>query len=441
MGYPDLATEPGPYQMETRWGVFKPTMDPTKESTYTFLDVFFKEMTGLFPDPYFHIGGDEVEGSQWAQSLSVQNFINKHQLGNKGGLQAYFNRRIQTMLKKYDKIMVGWEEILDEVTEKLAVDKDAVIQSWKTRESLIQAVSKGYSGILSNGYYLDHLEKSLKHYKIDPSLDNDQQSLSEKQKNRVLGGEVCMWAEYVSEHTVDSRLWPRTLAVAERFWSPPSSKNEDSLYERLFRVNHLLSKIPIGLTHLSSYKLRLQNLILDPDQKTSLLHPFTILANVCEPSSITQRTDTNRYTSTVPLTTFVDALQSESELVWKLGNLPIDSKKLRDIFQTWSLSHLHLQHLFTAADRNNNRKLWGQDLEQLSKNLAETGRIGLRVLDYHTKKVFHHNRNHTMNSWTLSHWISHHQRVLDRLESQVQEVRLAAVTPVRRLFKSIQSTV
>src|SRR5271167_4046471 len=102
----------------------KPTIDPTKESTYIFLDKFFKEMTELFPDPYFHIGGDEVEGSQWADSPSIQTFINERQLINKNGLQAYFNKRIQKLLKKYGKIMVGWEEILDEISEDLAVDKD-----------------------------------------------------------------------------------------------------------------------------------------------------------------------------------------------------------------------------------------------------------------------------------------------------------------------------
>ena len=124
VGYPDLATVNMTYEVGIQWGVMKATMDPTKESTYTFLDGFFKEMTDIFPDPYFHIGGDEVEGSQWMQSPTIQKFINEHNLMNKNGLQAFFNRRIQTMLKKYNRIMVGWEEILDEISDNLAVDKD-----------------------------------------------------------------------------------------------------------------------------------------------------------------------------------------------------------------------------------------------------------------------------------------------------------------------------
>jgi hexosaminidase len=414
-------------------------MDPTKESTYIFLDGFFREMSELFPDPYFHIGGDEVEGSQWRESASIQKFILAHQINDNNGLQAYFNKRIQKMLKKYNKIMVGWEEILDEINDDLAVDKNAVIQSWKSRKSLTDTVNKGYRGLLSNGYYLDGLDSSMKHYKVDPILDHELRSLDEQQKARILGGEACMWSEYVSENNVDSRIWPRTLAIAERFWSPSSIKNQESLYERLFRMNHLLNKMQIGLTHISLYKLRLQNLIADPDKKTNLLHPFVILADVCEPLGLNGRSSTNKYTSSVPLTTFTDALQSESELIWKLENLKINDKEFRNIFHTWSVNHIRLQRLFDELEKNKNRQLWGQDIEQLSKNLVSTGQIGLRILDYNSKKVLHNDKTNFMNSWTLSHWISHHNIELDQLEIQVQEIRLAAVRPVRRLLKSIKS--
>jgi hexosaminidase len=441
VGYPELATEPGPYVVETRWGVMQPTMDPTKESTYTFLDRFFQEMTSLFPDPYFHIGGDEVEGSKWAMSSSIQKFIIDYKLENKNGLQAYFNRRIQTMLKKYDKIMIGWEEILDEINEKLAVDKDAIIQSWKSRKSLMHAIDKGYRGILSHGYYLDHLVSSATHYKVDPILNDELWLFNEQKLSRVLGGEACMWTEYVSEKSVDSRIWPRVLAIAERFWSPSSVNNQNLLYERLFRMNHLLDKIQTGVTHLSSYKLRLQDLILDPKLKMSLLHPLTILADVCEPYGFEQRAQTARYLSTVPLTTFTDTLQAESELLWKLQNLPFDDKKLREIFQIWSINHLRLRQLFDDIQISSNRQLWGQDIEQLSKNLAQIGQIGLRILDYGAKRILHHDKNNTMNSWPLINWIAHHNQLLSQLENQVIEVRLAAVRPIQHLFKSLETTI
>ena len=434
-----MATQPGPYKVETRWGVMKATMDPTKESTYTFLDKFFKEMTTLFPDPYFHIGGDEVEGSQWTKSLSIQQFITEHKLGNKNGLHAFFNKRIQTMLKKYGKTMVGWEEILDEIHEDLEIGKDAVIQSWKSRKALGNAINKGYRGLLSNGYYLDHLRSAAFHYKVDPILNDEAWLFSRDQLSHILGGEACMWSEFVSQYTVDSRLWPRTLAVAERLWSSNLINNQNFLYERLFRMSHLLDEMQTGVTHLSSYRIQLQNLIADPNNRQDLLHPFIILANACE-SYGSERSQTGIYSSNVPLTTFTDALQPESELVWKLENVPIEDKIFRDIFHTWSINHLRLGQLFNDIDKSRNKQLWGQDIEQLSKNLAHTGRIGLRILDYGTKRILHHDKNNTMNSWPLSHWIAHHNYSLAQLENQVYEVRLAAVRPVRRLLTSIQNS-
>jgi hexosaminidase len=440
VGYPELATGPGPYKVETQWGVMKPTMDPTKETTYLFLDDFFKEMTELFPDPYFHIGGDEVEGSQWAQSPVIQAFIQKLQLENKNGLQAYFNKRIQKMLKKYHKIMVGWEEILDEIHDKVAVSKSAVIQAWKSRKALVNAINKGYRGLLSNGYYLDHLVTSATYYKVDPILDDELWLFNETQLSHILGGEACMWSEYVSENTVDSRIWPRTLAIAERFWSPSSINDPNFLYKRLFRMNHLLDKMQIGLTHLSLYKLRLKNLINKPDNKATLLHPFVILADACEPYGFEQRAQTGRYSANVSLTTFTDALQSESEMIWKLENVPIDYKKFREIFHKWSINHVRLRQLFDENELSPNKQLWGQDIKQLSKNLAETGHIGLKILDYATQKILHYDKNNSMNSWPLVYWISHHSQLLFQLENQVNEVRLAAIRPVRRLLNTLEAT-
>ena len=65
VGYPELASGPGPFQIERKWGIFDPTLDPTREETYTFLDGLIGEIAALFPDEYFHVGGDEVNGKQW----------------------------------------------------------------------------------------------------------------------------------------------------------------------------------------------------------------------------------------------------------------------------------------------------------------------------------------------------------------------------------------
>ena len=93
---------------------FDPTFDPTKEETYEFLDKFFGEMCDLFPDEYFHIGGDENNGKQWNANRAIQKFMLKNNIKDNHELQAYFNNRILKILTKHGKKMIGWDEILHE---------------------------------------------------------------------------------------------------------------------------------------------------------------------------------------------------------------------------------------------------------------------------------------------------------------------------------------
>ena len=112
VGYPELASGPGPYQIERQWGVFDPAMDPTREETYKFLDTFIGEMAGIFPDQFFHIGGDEVNGKEWDANPKIQAFMRAHGMKNNDDLQAYFNQRVQKIVAKHGKTMLGWDEIL-----------------------------------------------------------------------------------------------------------------------------------------------------------------------------------------------------------------------------------------------------------------------------------------------------------------------------------------
>src|SRR6266576_4279717 len=147
-GYPELASGPGPYTIEP--GGADAVMDPTREETYKFIDKFIDEMAKLFPDDYFHIGGDEVNGHQWDANPKIQAFIHSHGMKNNQDLQAYFNQRLQKILSKHHKIMMGWDEVLHP-----DLPKTVVVQSWRGQQSLATAAQQGYSGLLSFGYYLD----------------------------------------------------------------------------------------------------------------------------------------------------------------------------------------------------------------------------------------------------------------------------------------------
>ncbi|HUJ43589.1 MAG TPA: family 20 glycosylhydrolase [Opitutaceae bacterium] len=240
VGHPEFAAGPAPAAIERRWGIFDPVMDPTNEALYSFLDGFLGEMAGLFPDSYLHIGGDEVNGVQWNASPRIQQFIRDHGLKDNEGLQAYFNSRLREILARHGKKMVGWDEILNP-----ALPAGAVIESWRGADSLAAAARRGNPGILANGYYLDHMQSAAAHYRIDPLPEDT--ILTAAEQARVLGGEGAMWAEWVTPETIDSRIWPRMAAIAERFWSPRTVAAEDDLYRRLALVRRRLSEI--GLQH------------------------------------------------------------------------------------------------------------------------------------------------------------------------------------------------
>src|ERR1700751_2416455 len=112
VGYPKLASGPGPFEIDRKWGVLDPAMDPTQEYTYKFLNEFIGEMAKLFPDKFFHIGGDEVNGKAWDASPKIQEFKRAHDLNTNEDLQAYFNKHLQEILGKHGKTMLGWDEIL-----------------------------------------------------------------------------------------------------------------------------------------------------------------------------------------------------------------------------------------------------------------------------------------------------------------------------------------
>ena len=185
VGYPELSADKEKnYEVETCYGVLNPVMN-LEEETFTFLDNFFAEMCQLFPDEYFHIGGDENNGRDWRNSRSIQQFMSKHSFSKTAQVQAYFTTRVAKCLaEKHKKIPVGW----DEVFEGEGIPKQVVIQSWRGKDSMRSATGKGFKTILSNGYYLDLCQEASLHYLNDPLED-----IESKKSSLVLGGECCMW--------------------------------------------------------------------------------------------------------------------------------------------------------------------------------------------------------------------------------------------------------
>lgn len=160
VAYPELLSAPGPYAMERHWGVLKPVLDPTNEATYAFAEAMVSELAAIFPDAYLHIGGDEVDDTQWKSNPQIQQFMRDHQLKDSHALQAYFNRKLETILEKHHRQMVGWDEIFHP-----DLPKSILIQSWQGQDALGEVAKQGYKGILSTGFYLDQPQYTAYHYR------------------------------------------------------------------------------------------------------------------------------------------------------------------------------------------------------------------------------------------------------------------------------------
>lgn len=294
VGYPQYASGKGPYAVQRTWGVFDPAFDPTRESVYRFLDGFIGEMSGLFPDAFWHIGGDEVPGTEWRKNPRIQGWMRAHRIKDGSALQAYFNRRLIAILGRHHKQVVGWDEILNP-----ALPKSAVIQSWRGTSYLGDAAKQGYRGILSAPYYLDHIDQAGQHYQADPLPATA--ALSDAEAARVLGGEACMWGEYVGPETVESRIWPRMLAVAERFWSPASVNDVADMYRRLDAAAIQLSDL--GIPFADHSRDFVQRMTGGGPGARALMQ----LLAVTEPGNFGQRADAMAWTQQTPLVRLVDA--------------------------------------------------------------------------------------------------------------------------------------
>lgn len=301
VGYPQYAAAPSPYAIVREFGVFDPVFDPTREEVYRFIDGFVGEMAALFPDAYWHVGGDEVNGRQWAANPAIQAFMRRRGIASAEALQTYFNQRLLGILQRHGKRMVGWDEILGP-----DLPTSAVIQSWRGTAYLNRAAQQGYSGVLSAPFYLDHQSSAQEHYLADPlpaitDLTADQQA-------RVLGGEACMWAEHVGPETVDSRIWPRLAAVAERLWSGREVVEVDDMYRRLWVTSVRLEEL--GLTH-ELHTDRMLRRIADDDADV-----LSTLLEFLQPVTFDQRSAIQRTTQLTPLDMVVDAARPDPPARW-----------------------------------------------------------------------------------------------------------------------------
>jgi hexosaminidase len=429
VGYPDLASATGPFHIERKFGVFDPVMDPTRESTYKFLDTFIGEMAAIFPDHFMHIGGDENNGAEWKANPRIQDFMREHNLKDTAALQNHFNQRLLKLLEKHGKHMIGWDEIL---TPDLP--KDIMVQSWRGFDSLATGAKNGYRGILSAGYYLNLMSTAAAHYAVDPlPQDSD---LSPEEQARILGGEACMWEEQTSTQSIDSRIWPRTAAIAERLWSPRNVNDVDDMYRRL-TVESLRLEV-FGLTHISHEEVSLRQLRgtrqsdplqIDPTQ----IDPLQIFSSVLEPVTFDQRAHMQHANQLTPLNQFVDAISPDPpsrhnfELLARTylqGPAARGEEEIRLVatFKTWIAAEPGVLRVMASSPRL-------AQAQPRAQQLAELGALGLEAILYLSS-----------GSSARAGWKAEKLALLDDAEKPLALVRFTVIKPLRDLVNAVPDT-
>ncbi|WP_446745678.1 beta-N-acetylhexosaminidase [Silvibacterium acidisoli] len=369
VAYPELASAPGVTKIvRSQYDELRPPFDPTNDGTYKLLDDVFGEMAKLFPDEYFHIGGDEVDGKYWDHNEKIQAWMKEHNIKDNHALQAYFNQKIQKIVNKHGKHMEGWDEIVAS-----DLPKDILVQSWRGPKSIAQTAQMGFKTLLSAGYYLDLQYSAATHYAVDP-LEGEAAALTPEQKKLIIGGEAAQWTEYVTSEILDNRIWPRAGAVAERLWSPESVTDVNSMYRRLAVLSDELQWV--GLEHTTSSQRMLDRIAAGMPYEL-----FNTLAVTVEPVKEYERETTQKYDTNMPLNHLVDADPPESNEARRINALATQAAsnaearaELRKWLVRWRDNDAKIEPYLATSELRTN-------LVPLSQQLAVLGTVGLQALD------------------------------------------------------------
>ena len=268
--YPELACQPGPYEVWTKWGVTEEIVCPT-EPTIKFFENVLTEVVALFPGQYVHIGGDEAPKTRWKTSAAVQEIMQREKFTDVEQVQGWFNRRIEAFLTSKGKKLIGWDEILEG-----GIAPGATVMSWRGEKGGIEAAQQGHDVVMSPGgwLYLDAGQNPRPHSPNEPLMIGGYlplekvygynplpAALTPAQQAHVLGPQANLWTEYIATpNKAEYMLFPRLLAVSEVAWTPNAQKSYANFVPRLGaqfarldakRINYRVPE-PLGLDSASA---------------------------------------------------------------------------------------------------------------------------------------------------------------------------------------------
>jgi hexosaminidase len=238
--YPELGTGDTP-PVSVDWGVHTYLLN-VEDKTFEFLEDVLDEVVPLFPGRYVHVGGDEAVKDRWQASPAVQARMKALGVKDETALQGWFLERVEKMLEKHDRKLIGWDEILES-----ALPAEATVMSWRGTAGAVEAAHKGHDVVLSPApqLYINNLQSlagdepsarldalvTLESvYRFEPTPAE----LTPEQARHVLGAQVNLWTEHMrTEAMIEHAVFPRLAAIAEVNWSPAAARSWEGFVKRM----------------------------------------------------------------------------------------------------------------------------------------------------------------------------------------------------------------
>lgn len=215
-------------------------LDVSDDFTFQVIDGILSDFKKIFNYRFVHLGGDEVDSSCWESTPRVKKWMETHKMNGSDAYQ-YFVLRAQKIALSHGYEIINWEETFNKFGSKL--DRRTIVHNWLGGGVAEQVTAAGLRCIVSNQdkWYLDHLDTTWQDFYGNEPLTNIK---SPKQRELVIGGEVCMWGEHIDASDIQQTIWPRAAAAAERLWtqSDKLAKDPKQVMRRLAYFRCLLNQ-------------------------------------------------------------------------------------------------------------------------------------------------------------------------------------------------------
>lgn len=246
--YPEFGCTGNKVSVETHWGVFEDVMNPASEALWLFLDKAVEKLVSIFPGKYIHIGGDECPHKEWTENSACLELMKREKLKDTMALQGWFSSKMASIVKKYGKIAIGWDEIIDAPN----LDKSVIIQSWRGLEGAAKAGERGHYAILSpenGGCYFDRYQSHDSYEKgnlsYSPIKDSFLLDITDNPREYVLGAECTIWTEKIaSGRELEYMVFPRAFALSENLWRG-KERNWENFKEKRINIFKLCTALDI----------------------------------------------------------------------------------------------------------------------------------------------------------------------------------------------------